>query len=141
MQAVKRGRAAEVAPKQRTKPKAKPRGKPWPKGTSGNAGGRPAGYREWRELCRDRTPDALEALSKAMRGGGAAAVAAARFIIETAWGRAPAPPTEAQVQAETPSVFSTLTRDELVALASMPTSDDPCRRCGHVQEGVELSAS
>lgn len=66
-----------------------------------------------------------------MKGGGAAAVAAARFIIETAWGRAPAPPTEAQVQAETPSVFSTLTRDELVALA---TSQDPCQRCGHDPE-------
>lgn len=133
---MSRSRSAEIAPKQRRK--AKPRGRPFPKGTSGNAGGRPKGYGEWRELCRDRTPEALETLAKAMKGGGAAAVAAARFIIETAWGRAPAPPTDAQVQAETPSVLSTLTRDELVALASMPTSDDPCQRCGHVQEGVSL---
>lgn len=129
---MSRSRSAEVAAKQR--PKGKPRGRPFPKGTSGNAGGRPKGYAEWRELCRDRTPEALEALGKAMKGGGAAAVAAARFIIETAWGRAPASPTEAQVQAEAPSVLSTLTREELVALASMPTSDDPCQRCGHVPE-------
>lgn len=133
-------RSAEVAVKQRRK--AKPRGKPWPKGVSGNAGGRPKGYGEFRELCRDYSPQALETLGKAMQGGGAAAVAAARFIIETAWGRAPAPPAEAQVKAEAEaSVFSTLTRDELVALATMPTSDDPCHRCGHVQEAVPFPSA
>lgn len=132
---MSRSRSAEVAGKQRQKAKGKPRGRPFPKGTSGNAGGRPAGYGAFREMCRDYSPQALEALAKAMKGGGAAAVAAARFIIETAWGRAPAPPAEAQVKAEAEaSVFSTLTRDELVALASMP---DACSRC----EALGVSAS
>jgi len=129
---VSRSRSAEVAAKQR--PKGKPRGRPFPKGTSGNAGGRPKGYAEWRELCRDRTPEALEALAKAMKGGGAAAVAAARFIIETAWGRAAASPGESQSQSVGPSVLDELTRDELVALASMP---DACSKC----EALGVSAS
>lgn len=129
---MSRSWSAEVAAKQR--PKGKPRGRPFPKGTSGNAGGRPKGYAEWRELCRDRTPEALEALAKAMKGGGAAAVAAARFIIETAWGRAPTSPGESQPQSAGPSVLDELTRDELVALASMP---DACSRC----EALGVSAS
>jgi len=131
---VSRPRSAEVAAKQRRKAKGKPRGRPFPKGVSGNAGGRPKGYAEWRELCRDRTPEALEALAKAMAGGGAAAVAAARFIIETAWGRAAASPGESQSQSVGPSVLDELTRDELVALASMP---DACSKC----EALGVSAS
>ncbi len=131
---MSRSRSAEVAGKQRQKAKGKPRGRPFPKGTSGNAGGRPAGYGAFREMCRDYSPQALEALGKAMKGGGAAAVAAARFIIETAWGRAPASPGESQPQSAGPSVLDELTRDELVALASMP---DACSRC----EALGVSAS
>jgi len=123
---VSRSRSAEVARKQRAKGKGKPRGRPFPKGVSGNAGGRPAGYGAFRELCRDYSPQALETLAKAMKGGGAAAVAAARFIIETAWGRAPASPGEAQAQAGSASVLEVLTVEELRALASMP---DACVRC------------
>jgi hypothetical protein len=61
-------------------------GRPFQPGQSGNPGGRPKGLREWRELCRDASPDALQVVVDLLAKGD---LTAARFIIEQAWGRAP----------------------------------------------------
>lgn len=60
---------------------------PWPKGTSGNPGGRPKGYTAFRALCRERTFAALEALTEALENEGER-VAAAKVLLEFGWGKA-----------------------------------------------------
>lgn len=63
-----------------------PRGRPFPKGTSGNPGGRPAELGQFRALCREKTPEALNALSVAMADPDHA-VAAAKVLLEFGWGK------------------------------------------------------
>ena len=60
------------------------------KGQSGNPGGRPKEDRHLRELARERTIEAVETLSKIMRGKGhpaAARVSAACALLDRGYGR------------------------------------------------------
>ena len=79
---------AEISKKQQ------PRGRPFPKGVSGNPGGRPKRTEDGRalaEACRAKTPEALAVVESLMRDSDNDRVrlAAAQSIIERGWGRAP----------------------------------------------------
>lgn len=62
----------------------------WVKGQSGNPNGRPKGYAEFKEKCREHTPAALEALKLALADPDSS-VSAARVLLEFGWGK----PTQA----------------------------------------------
>lgn len=67
---------------------------PFPRGKSGNPGGRPKGDIELRRAARERTAEALETLINIMRNGKAASaarVSAAQAILDRGWGKAIAP--------------------------------------------------
>jgi hypothetical protein len=66
-----------------------PPGRPWPKGVSGNIGGRPKFYGPIQELARLETEAALQTLVEIMRKGkpDAARVAAAQAVLDRGWGR------------------------------------------------------
>ena len=71
-----------------------PRGKPFAKGLSGNPTGRPRRTPEevtLAESCRAKTREALEVIEGLMRtsDNDRVRLAAAQFIIERGWGRAP----------------------------------------------------
>lgn len=61
---------------------------PWQKGQSGNPAGRPKSYGKFRKLCREATPEALEALRAALAEPGER-VPAAKTLLEFGWGKAP----------------------------------------------------
>lgn len=74
--------------------KNQPRGRPFPKGVSGNPGGRPKRTEDEVQLieaCRAQTPEALEVVASLMResANDRVRLAAAQFIIERGWGKAP----------------------------------------------------
>lgn len=74
--------------------KNQPRGRPFRKGMSGNPGGRPKRTEDevaLAEACRAKTREALAVVESLMRGSDNDRVrlAAAQFIIERGWGRAP----------------------------------------------------
>lgn len=84
--------AAENSKEQQQRPKGKPRGRPWPKGVSGNPGGRPREVGHVRELARQHTEEAIQALVAVMRDPdqpGRARVAAAEALLDRGWGRPP----------------------------------------------------
>jgi phytoene/squalene synthetase len=65
-------------------------GRRWPKGVSGNPGGRPKELREVIDLARAYSADALETLAIIMRDQGAppaARVSAATHILDRAYGK------------------------------------------------------
>lgn len=99
----------------RTKPMPV-RGRPWSPGESGNPGGRPGGYAEFRALCRNKTAEAIDTLTAALGEGGAVAVAAARVLLEYGWGRPAAAPEDLEA-ARDGHPLSALTLEELRALA------------------------
>jgi hypothetical protein len=75
----------------------------FPKGVSGNPSGRPKTDGWFRELCRKRTRKALKALTDALEDPDQR-VAAAKAVLEFAWGKAPAAgfaqPEEVQTSAQ-----------------------------------------
>jgi hypothetical protein len=71
-----------------------PRGRPFAKGRSGNPGGRPKRTPEEAQLieaCREKTPDALAVIQELMdtSTNDRVRLAAAQFIIERGYGKAP----------------------------------------------------
>lgn len=67
-------------------------GRPWPKGVSGNPGGRPREVGHVRELARQHTAEAIQTLAMVMRDPdqpGRARVAAAEALLDRGWGRPP----------------------------------------------------
>lgn len=63
---------------------------PWPKGVSGNPGGRPKGKREFSEACREVADEARGVLEEVMRKTDAtdrSRIAAALALIEHAYGK------------------------------------------------------
>lgn len=103
------------------------RGRPWNPGESGNPGGRPGGYAEFRGQCREKTAEAIDTLTAALSEGGAVAVAAARVLLEYAWGR-PAAAPEDLVAVREANPLAGLSLDDLLALAArvegLRTADD-----------------
>ena len=84
-------------------------GRPFPKGQSGNPGGRPKELRDVIELARSHTTDAIETLVAAMNSDSApwgARIAAANAILDRGWGK-----PEQTVSANV-SVFDQMTDDE-----------------------------
>lgn len=72
--------------------KGKPRGRPWPKGVSGNPGGRPREVGHVRELARQHTETAIKTLVEIATDPGQpgrARVAAAEALLNRAWGKPP----------------------------------------------------
>ena len=93
-------------------------------GVSGNPQGRPGGYAEFREMCRSKSPAAVEALEGALTEGGPSAVAAARVLLEYGWGKPSSAPEDLDAVREGGgSALSVLTRDELLAIARLPDTD------------------
>jgi hypothetical protein len=84
-------------------------GRPFPKGQSGNPGGRPKEFRDVIKLARSHTTDAIETLVAAMNSDSApwgARIAAANAILDRGWGK-----PEQTVSANV-SVFDQMTDDE-----------------------------
>lgn len=69
------------------------------KGYSLNPGGRPKGYAEFREACRERSPRALAALERAL-DDEKLCVQAAVALLQHAWGRPPAAPEDLEALRE-----------------------------------------
>jgi hypothetical protein len=90
-------------------------GRPFPKGTSGNPGGRPKGDAWFRELCRKRTVRALKALTEALEDP-ATRVSAAKALLEFGWGKAPAVIDVKAKSEDNPA--RPLTTEQLLAIAS-----------------------
>lgn len=103
---------------------AKPiRGHPWPKGVSGNPGGRPKTESKMRELARSYAENALCTLVDIMQNGSERArVVAAIAILDRGYGR---PTQDIEVRKQEPEEseldLSTLTNDELSQLAKLMT--------------------
>lgn len=86
----------------------------WTEGKSGNPGGRPKGYQEFRELCRAKTTEAIDALVGALEDDDARVrVNAATALLDRGWGR-PATTLEVGVTPES----------ALAKLAAALTEDD-----------------
>ena len=66
--------------------------RPWPKGVSGNPGGRPTALRELAQSIRARTPELIARLFEiALKGkaGNPTTVRAAEILLERGYGKAP----------------------------------------------------
>jgi hypothetical protein len=92
------------------------KGKPFPKGISGNPGGRPKVLGDVQELAREKSPEAINTLSNIMRDAKAppaARVAAANALLDRGYGK-PTQPISQTVARVDPSSISD---EELAAIA------------------------
>lgn len=97
-----------------------PRGRPFEKGKSPNPGGRPKGYAEFRELCREKTPEAMEALVSMLSKRDSTAAMAARTLLEYGWGKPQSAPEDLEAVKEGGGGVTLLSRSELLAIAALP---------------------
>ena len=91
------------------------RGRPFPKGKSGNPGGRPRVIGDVQELARERSPEAINTLAAIMddpKAPPAARVAAANSLLDRGYGR----PTQPISQTLTKIDPSTMSDEELAAI-------------------------
>jgi hypothetical protein len=91
------------------------RGRPFPKGTSGNPGGRPRVLGDVQELARERSPEAINTLAAIMddkKAPPAARVAAANSLLDRGYGK----PTQPISQTLTRIDPSTMSDAELAAI-------------------------
>ena len=103
---------------------AKPRGRPFPKGVSGNPGGRPRVLADVQELARAKSPKALDTLEQIMldeKAPPAARVAAANGLLDRGYGR----PTQPIAQTLARIDPANLTDAELAALIAPAIRRDP----------------
>lgn len=106
-----------------TQNSAKQRGRPFQKGDARiNRGGRPADYGEFRELCRTKSPAAVQALEAALGEGGAAAVAAARVLLEYGYGKPSSAPED--LEAVRDAGVGVLTREDMLRIAKLPKEEE-----------------
>ena len=92
------------------------KGKPFPKGVSGNPGGRPKVLGDVQELARQKSPQAINTLSNIMhdeKAPPAARVAAANALLDRGYGK-PAQPISQTLAKIAPSSISD---EELAAIA------------------------
>ncbi len=88
-------------------------GKPFPKGVSGNPGGRPKAMKKLVELARVYTEEAILTLAECLQDkDGRVRVAAANALLDRGWGK-PVQPTEEQPDHE---ALSELSDEELKKL-------------------------
>src|ERR1044072_1086178 len=91
------------------------KGRPFPKGVSGNPGGRPKVLGDVQELARERSPDAINTLAAIMddqKAPPAARVAAANALLDRGCGK----PTQPTSQTLTKIDRSTMSDEELAAI-------------------------
>jgi hypothetical protein len=92
------------------------KGRPFPKGVSGNPGGRPKVLGDVQELAREQSPQAINTLAKIMndeKTPPAARVAAANALLDRGYGK-PTQPISKTVAKVDPSSMSD---EELAAIA------------------------
>jgi len=109
---------AEISEKT-AKPKRKPRGKPFPKGVSGNPGGRPKQVRELMEIARALSAEGIEELAAIMRDkqlAPAMRMAAIDRILDRGMGK-PVQPTAADL---TPVLEAPRTGDDAKEVTERP---------------------
>lgn len=93
------------------------KGRPFQKGISGNPGGRPKVLGDVQELARQKSPEAIETLSKIMqdeKAAPAARVAAANALLDRGFGK----PTQPISQTLTKVDPSSLSDEELAAIVA-----------------------
>mgnify|MGYP007112198659 CR=1 FL=1 len=100
-------------------------GRPFVKGVSGNPSGRPKGYAAFRDGMRELTPEAIEALRQDLLNPDRR-TAAARAVLEYAWGKAPSAPDDLESQRRQQVLPEGLTLHEVRQLARL--SDEEVKR-------------
>ena len=85
-------------------------------GASGNPGGRPKGYADFREACRDRTPQALAALEAAL-SDDKLCVQAASVLLMHGWGKPQSAPEDLEALTQQAQVSPELVVRALTRLA------------------------
>jgi hypothetical protein len=92
------------------------KGRPFPKGVSGNPGGRPKVLGDVQELAREQSPQAINTLSKIMndeKTPPAARVAAANALLDRGYGKPTQPISKTLAKVDP----STMSDEELAAIA------------------------
>lgn len=103
--------------------KRKPRGKPFPKGRSGNPGGRHKGTAEVRKLARDYTNLAITTLASICRKADrdTARVAAASALLDRGYGK---PSTEIDIHLTLQKMLEGMSTEQLERVASAAEVDE-----------------
>jgi hypothetical protein len=89
---------------------------PWKPGEHGGGRGRAKGYRKFRKLIREMSPEALAALRAALAEPGER-VGAAKVVLEFSWGKAPTADVMARLDAEVSKKGKAVREDALEALS------------------------
>lgn len=96
------------------------KGRPFPKGVSGNPGGRPKVLGDVQELAREQSPQAINTLAKIMndeKTPPAARVAAANALLDRGYGKPTQPISKTLAKVDP----SSMTDEELAAIAKNGT--------------------
>ena len=97
-------------------PKMPGKGRPFPKGVSGNPGGRPKVLGDVQELARQKSPEAITTLANIMhdeKAPSAARVAAANALLDRGYGKPTQPISQTLAKVDPSSISD----EELAAIA------------------------